>query len=319
MWINLKRLTRSLKKPIARFAETANRISFPGFYGMPISDVMSFFFKGLMNGAITTRASSVAYNFFIAVFPALIFMFTLIPYIPIEGFQTELLNLTKDVMPSEAFKGIKETLDDLIIRKRTDLLSLGFIMALIFSVNGISTLINAFNATYHNFENRSPINKWLISIVLVFIFSILIITATVLIIFSKMGRDYLITNDILKENFTLFSLQIGRWVIIITLLLMAISFLYYFAPAHRHKWKFLSPGSITATLFVILSSLAFSFFVNNFANYNLLFGSLGTIIVLLLWMHINAIVLIIGFELNASISNVRLKKAEKNNDSIKRV
>ncbi len=278
---------------------------------MPFSEVMTFFFRGLMNGAITTRASSVAFNFFIAVFPALIFLFTLIPYIPVEGFQTELLNLTQDVMPSEAFKGIKETLDDLIIRKRTDLLSLGFIMALIFSINGISTLIDAFNATYHSFENRPAVNKWLISVVLVFIFFILVFTATILIIFSKMGRDYLINNDILRENFTLFSLQIGKWMIVITLLLMAISFLYYFAPARREKWKFFTPGSITATLFVILSSLAFSFFVNNFANYNLFYGSLGTIIVLLLWMYINAIVLIIGFELNASISNVRLTKITK--------
>jgi len=308
MGTKTNRQLRIIKIWFLKILSPAYRISLPGFYGMPIADVSSFFVKGLMNGAITTRASSVAFNFFIAVFPALIFFFTLIPHIPVPGFQEELLNLTRDIMPSEAFKGIKETIDDLILRKRADLLSFGFIMALIFSVNGISTLIDAFNATYHSFENRSAINKWVISIFLVFIFSVLVITATILIIFSKMGRDYLINNGILKENLILFSLQIGKWIIVIALLLMAISFLYYLAPARREKWKFFTPGSLTATLFVILSSLAFSYFVNNFANYNLFYGSLGTIIVFLLWMYINAIVLIIGFELNASISNVRLKK-----------
>ncbi|MFC2117625.1 YihY/virulence factor BrkB family protein [Bacteroidota bacterium] len=288
--------------------EPAKRISLPGFEKMPVYDVMYFFVKGIMNGAITTRASSIAFNFFIAVIPAIIFIISLIPYIPVNNFQEELINLTRDLLPSEAFEGVRETFEDLFTRKKPNLLSFGFILALIFSTNGISALIDAFNATSHSFKPRSAINKWLISVVLVFIFSVLIITATLLIIFSGMGRDYLINNNILESNFTLFIIQIGKWLIIIALLLIAISFLYFFAPARKEKWKFLSPGSITATFFVIVTSLAFSYYVSNFGTYNKFYGSLGTVIIVLLWMYLNAIVLIIGFELNASISNVRQKK-----------
>lgn len=296
---------RKFKRRIKIIFKLIGRITLPGFDNTPLFEVMSFFIKGIRNGAITTRASSIAFNFFIAVFPALIFLFTLIPYIPFPNFQTELLNLSKDIIPSGAFEGVLDTIEDLITRKRTDLLSSGFILALIFSTNGISSLIDAFNATYHSVENRRWLNKWLISVALVFIFSILVITATILIIFSGMGIDYLVTNELLQSKFTILLLMIGKWLIVITLFLVAISFLYYFAPARKEKWKFFTPGSITATCFVILTSLIFSFFINNFVSYNKFYGSIWTVIVVLLWMYFNAIALIIGFELNASISNAR--------------
>jgi len=291
-----------------KIVERAKKVTLPGFDRVPLYDVAVFFFKGLMKGSITTRASSIAFNIFLALFPAVIFFFTLIPYIPVEGFQTELLNLFKELLPDNAYKSVIGTLTDIVTIRRGGLLSIGVITALYFSTNGISALIGAFNATYLTFETRSFIAQKLISLVLVLILFILLTIAIVLLIFSQIAIQYLIKADLLELNYTYYLLKAGNWIVIVALFFFAISFLYYFAPAKKTKWRFISAGSTVATLLSILICSGFSFYVNNFGSYNKLYGSIGTLIVLLLWIYFNAIILLIGFELNTSISNAHLKE-----------
>ena len=286
------------------------RITFPGFDGVPIYDVGSFFINGLINGSLTTRASAVAFSFFLAIFPAIIFFFTLIPYVPIDNFQQELLNLLESILPENAFQAFQETLTDIVMKQRGGLLSFGVIAALIFSTNGISSMIDAFNASHHEMETRTWIAQRLISIVLVLILSLLITTAIVLIVFSQTVMTYLVDKNILELNFTFYILSIGKWIIIIALFFFAISFLYYFAPAKKRKWRFISAGSSLATLLTIIVSFLFSFYINNFGQYNKLYGSIGTLLVILLWFYINAIILLTGFELNASIKNASIEKED---------
>lgn len=286
-------------------------ITLPGFDGMPLFDVGSFFISGLMKGSLTTRASSIAFNFFLAVFPAIIFFFTLIPYIPIHNFQGELMSLLKDVLPQNAFSAVSGTLEDIVMKKHHGLLSIGFIAALYFSTNGINAMIGAFNATYLSFETRKWWNQRLISLFLVLILFLLLTLAISLIVFNHFIFDYLVSEGILKTSITYYTILIGRWVVIIGLIFFAVSFLYYFAPAKKTKWRFISAGSTLSTLLIIATSLAFSYYVNHFGQYNKLYGSIGTLIVIMLWLYFNGLALLIGFELNTSINNAHLKKSQK--------
>lgn len=289
-----------------RVIAKAKKITFPGFDGVPLYDVVYFFARGLMEGSLTTRASGIAFSFYLALFPALIFVFTLIPYIPIENFQVELMSLLQSVLPNNAYLTFEETLQDIITNQRGSLLSIGFFAALVFSTNGFNSMIDAFNATKHHIESRSWIAQRLISFVLVIIIFTLTLTSVSLIVASQWATNILVEHEILKSNFTIIMLFTGKWIIILALFFFSISFLYYLAPAKKDKFRFISAGSTLATLLTILISLGFSYYINNFGRYNALYGSIGTILVILMWLYLNSITLLIGYELNASIKNAKL-------------
>lgn len=284
------------------------KITLPGFDKVPVYDVAVFFKRSLLDGALSVRASSVAFSFFLALFPAIIFLFTLIPYIPIDNFQEELLKLLQNFLPNNAYKTIQSTVEDIAMHKRGSLLSFGFIAALIFSTNGIAAMISAFNATVLTFESRTWIWQRIISVFLVLILTLLITISIGLLVSSQKLFDFILAHDWMEKNLLFYLLQIGHWFIIVSLFFFAISFLYFLAPAKKTKWRFISPGGTLATILMVITSLGFSYYINNFGQYNKLYGSLGTLIVVLLWLYFNSFVLIIGFELNASISNASLKK-----------
>jgi membrane protein len=292
---------------VEKTKEKAKSVSLPGFYKRSIYEVVKFFIDGVKKGSLTTRASAVAFNFVLALFPGIIFLFTLIPYIPIQNFQTELLQMFENTIPHNAYNFLETTLKSIVLEKNWGLLSFGALFSLFFAMNGVHSLIEAFNATYHDIETRSWITQRLISVGLVFIMFTLITIATILIISSRAVLDMLVQNNIMEVGVTYYLILIGKWFIIILFHLLAISFLYYLAPAKKRHWRFVSPGSIMATFLSIIASLIFSFIINNFGQFNKLYGSIGTLMVTLLWTYFNSLALIIGFELNASISNVQLK------------
>jgi membrane protein len=282
-------------------------IRVPGFDGVPLFEVTKFFAKGMVKGGITTRASSLAFNFFLALFPAIIFFFTLIPYIPIPNFQEELLTLIQDILPDDAFEVARTTIEDIVIEQRGGLLSITFVFTLLFATNGIDSMIDGFNRTYHTIESRSWLRQRWVAFNLTIILVMLFIIAIVLIIFSELVLNYLMRHGIIKDYFVYYLLLGGKWIILTTLFLVTISFSYYYAPAKKKTFRFISAGSSLSTALCLLTSLGFTFYVNNFGQYNKLYGSLGTLIVILLWIYFNSLVLIIGFELNASIERARNK------------
>lgn len=284
------------------------RASFPGFDKVPIAEVIAFFINGLKNGALATRASAIAYNFFLAFFPALLVLITLIPYFPIDNLQEVLMTTLKEVMPMNVYHTVKDTIEEILMTKRTDLLSFGFLAALLFATNGISALIRAFNASYHEVETRRWIDQQLVGIGLVLIFCILVATSLTLIIFSGSVLEFLENREILTNKTLLLILNNGKWVIIILFLFLGLSFLYYLAPAKRAKYRFISPGATLGTIIMVLTSLILSALINNFGQYNKLYGSIGTMIAFLIWTYYNSLVLLIGFELNVSIKNARLQR-----------
>jgi membrane protein len=295
--------------PIDFLVKASKRIILPGFEGLSVYEVAHFFIEGLTEGTLTMRASAVSFNFFLTIFPSIIFIFTLIPYIPIDNFQEQLLDLMKNFMPHNAYGATEETIQDIITNQRGGLLSIGFLSALYFSTNGFNALITAFNNTYHQVESRTAFQQRLISILLVFISILLITTAIALILISE-----IILNGIFADGgFAFYLIQIGRWVIVFALFYFLIAFTYYLAPSAKVRWKFASAGSMFATVLSIITSLGFAYYVNNFGNYNKLYGSIGTLIVILLWLYFNSLVLLVGFDLNASIHKAKHDKHSRTN------
>ncbi len=299
--IRHSRLVTSLK----RFS---SRLVLPGFDGMPLYDVAEFFVKGLRKGSLSMRAAAFSYNFFLALFPAIIFFFTIIPYIPVQGFQDSLLELMKNFIPKKAYDAVEETLFDIVKRPRGGLLSVGFIMALYFSTNGIHSLIEAFNQTHHSIETRNWMLIRLISILLVIIISTLLVMAIVLITIGPVVIDFLAAKNIITDNFVYYLIFIGKWLITLAMLFFAFSFLYYLAPARKSRYRFVSAGSTLATLLTAASSVGFNYYVNNLSRYNSLYGSIGTLIIVMIWIYFNAMIVLIGFELNVSIQNVKKRR-----------
>ena len=296
------KLSKKLISIWERILVKAKRITLPGLDGMALYDVMVFFWRSIVDGALSTRASAIAFSFFVALFPAIIFLFTLIPYIPIDNFQNELFLLIKDMVPENAFKAIEETVLDILTRQRGDLLSLGFFMALIFSTNGFASMMTAFDASLHSFERRTWIGQRLIALLLLAIMSILLTLAIALITYGQSFINYLVVNDILKDHFTFYVLSIGKWIVILFLFFMAISFLFYLAPAKKTKWRFISAGGTLSTVLSVVTFLGFTYYINRFGQYNKLYGSIGTLLVIMLLMYLMSMILLVGFELNASIN-----------------
>lgn len=279
----------------------SKKIVLPGFDRLPLYNVLAFFIRGIQQGYIANRASAISFSFFIAVFPFLIFLFSIIPFIPISNFQQALLSLIREFMPDMVWASVQETITDVITRPRSGVLLFNFALALYFSTKGMKSLIEAFNNTYHEIESRKPAKQYLVSLVLVIIISILLIIAIGLMTFGFTILKLILPDMIVNAHFFIILLQLLRWLIILAALFLAISFMYYLAPSRSDRFRFISAGSTFSTLLIVLTTQGFNFYVNNFSRYNALYGSIGTLLVIMLWMYANSFVLLMGFELNASI------------------
>jgi membrane protein len=281
--------------------EKIKNLVLPGFDGIPIREVFEFVIRGFRKGVLVTRASSIAFNLLMAILPATIFLFTLIPFIPIPNFQQELIKLFESIFPANAYFLMENTIIDIVTIKSGGLLLVMFFATIIFSTNGIHAVLNAFVVTAHSFKPRSWVNQRKVSVLLLLIGLLMIAAAGMLIIFGKSAVNRLVELEILEKSLVISILIFLKWIVVILLLFVAISFLYYFAPAKRHDFRFITPGSTMATILFIITSLGFSAYVNSFGQYNKLYGWIGTLMVILVWLYLNSIALLIGFELNLSI------------------
>ena len=274
----------------------------PGFDGAPLELVAKLIVKGLFGrGVLVTRASSIAFNMLMALLPATIFLFTLIPFIPIPNFQTELVRLFENIFPEAAYSLLETTIVDVITNRSGTLLVLMFLATIIFSTNGIHALIHAFNVSVHGFESRSWLQQRKIAVFLLIFILVMFYASSALIILSRSVVGRLVELGVLELNLVYYVIMVFKWILIVAMLFFAIATMYYLVPARKKDFRYISPGSIVATSLFIITSLAFSAYVNNFGQYNKLYGSIGTLIIILIWLYLNSVALLLGFELNVSI------------------
>ena len=314
--MDVKKIIDKGKDLLDKLIEPTKHHTLPGFGNLSIFEVGSFFVRGMTNGTMGIRAAAIAFNFFLAVFPALLFLSTLIPYIPIDNFQEELMTLLAQLIPSNTFETIEETITDIVMSPRSGLLSIGCITTIIIVSNGISAVIKAFNSSINASETRSFIMLRVASLIMLVLIGLLLTTAIGLLIFGRTLLAYLQAKHIIYGMFSTVMFYIGQWLIILVLCTISVSIVYYFAPAKRTHMGFISTGSVLATALLLLTSAGFGYYLSNFSNYNALYGSIGTLIAILVWLNLNATILILGFELNLSIQAAHEEKDKKQWDMI---
>lgn len=274
----------------------------PGFSPLPIYTVATFFFKEIGKETLVNKASSLAYNFMLAIFPAIIFLFTLIPYIPKRiGFQEQLMSLLALILPDNAFIAFESTINEIVNIQNGSLLSIGFLMSLFFATNGVHKLMVAFNKSSLIVETRTWLKQRLVAIILTVIIAFSVIICIAAMAMSEILLTYLKEELHYEGNLTYYAILLTRWTLLATLYFVTVSILYRYGPAHAKKWKFFSAGSWLATILAFFTIWGFSFYINNFNSYNKLYGSIGTLIVVMIWLYLNSLILLVGFELNASV------------------
>ncbi|CAM1339659.1 YihY/virulence factor BrkB family protein [Tenacibaculum aestuarii] len=284
------------------------KIKIPGLEGMSLYDVLEMYVIGIVKGALTTRAGGIAFSFFMAIFPFLLFILTLIPYIPIEGFQEGLLSLMQEALPPKTFEAVDLVIKDIINNQYGGLLSFGFFASIFLMTNGVNAIFGGFEYSYHVKEMRSVFKAYIISLGVSLLMSFFLIVTVTLIIFYQIALTrihkfgWLNTGDL-----DLF--YYGRGFLFLVMIFTIVSLLFRYGTKQGKDVKFFSPGAILTTVVSMFTFYLFGIYVVKFAQYNQLYGSIGTLLILMLFVWLNAIILLLGFELNATI--YRLKRKNK--------
>lgn len=251
---------------------------------------------------IDQRASAVAYSLTLALFPAIIFLFTLIPYIPIKDLDQLIMEMLRENIPRGIYNDADQTIMDIISRPRKGVLSFGFIFAMIASTNGMMSLMRSFDMVYQDHETRGFLKIRGVAILLTLLLVVVLFLSVVLLIVGDAVMNLLGEWHIIKDNWLIALLNITRYLVSFGALMLTISIVYRFAPSHGRQNNFVNVGSIVASVLILTATYGFSFYLSRFSSYNKLYGSIGTMIALMIWLYLLAFVIILGFEINASIA-----------------
>jgi len=296
------------KNPIYRYVMIGYyKIPFPFFKDIKFADVTRFFIDKLGKEHVSIKGAAIAFNVFLSVFPAFIFLFTMIPYLPIPDAEEYIMHFFQTMMPENAYFTINETLQDIIGTKRGSLLSIGFITALYFASSSVSVLIDIFNEDVR----ISFIKGKLRAIIMTLLLGALFILYLVLLVLGQATIEFILEFLHIYDNFIATILILVQWIFMFALIFVSYIIMYYFGEFKKHKLKYIIPGAILATLLTTLTSLGYAFYVNNFGNYNKLYGSLGALVITMLWLNYNAMIVIICHEFNNSLRSTSPLEVEE--------
>ncbi|WP_242118050.1 YihY/virulence factor BrkB family protein [Aestuariivivens sediminicola] len=286
------------------------RIKLPGLEGLSFYDLLELYITGIVKGALTTRASAIAFNFFTALFPFLLFIIILIPEIPVDNFQTEFMTFLESFLPPSTsdffFENIFRNIEN---SKRGGLLSSVFVLSIALMANGVSAIFSGFENSYHEQLTRSVFKQYLYALGIALILAfLLIITIVVLGYFQiyvvKEFVDVLNTRGYIDSD-SVFWFEVAKYVFFIIMIYIATATLYYFGTKEGRQSRFFSIGALFTTLLILLTSYLFGIYIENFGQYNKLYGSIGALLILLFYLWLNSNILLLGYELNASLNKLR--------------
>jgi membrane protein len=290
------------------FVNKSRKMVLPGFQGLPLYKVAKFFFSQVKKVGLNDRARSISFSFITAIPAATIFICTLIPYLPVsQQIEKQLLLVTHDITPNQnTFLLVKQFLSDFLDKPRVGLLSFGFILALFYSSNAMLGIMRSFDKSLvYNTRRNMLQSRWMAMKLTLLVLFIVIGSVLMLVTQAELMRSFLKWMHITSHTAKWWLFRTVRWIIIIPLFYFAIACIYKYGPAVHKRWKLFSPGCLLATCLTILTTLLFSYWVNRFGNYNKVYGSIGTIMILMVLIYFNSLVLLIGYELNVSIHHVK--------------
>lgn len=282
--------------------------TFPGFRGMPFYDVLVYFVRGFTKGWLSDRAAAVAYWVFMALFPAVMVLFTFIPYMPLEGVEETIVGFIEQMVPHNIAGKVIDTIDEIMSHQHGTLMSIGIIMAFYFSSGAIRAFFRGFAMGVNNTGKLSMVRMYGGGLLTTMIIGSLLIVSISLIIIGNNILPWFFNQIHFYNNFVITLINIGRWLLTVFALLIGVAVLYYFGnPNKDRKFRLFTPGTIMFTLLFIIGTIGFNYYISNFSNYNALYGSIGGVIIFLLWIYVNCTIVMIGYELDASIFQAEMK------------
>ena len=273
----------------------------PGFHGRPLYDVLRYFIQGFTRGYLLDRAAAVAFNVFLAIFPSIMVLFTLLPYLPLHDLQVVLVNTIVEFLPATVADKVVNTLTEIISLQHNGLLSLGVIMAFYFSSGATRAFIRGFDMGVNHVGEMKGIKIHLNGLLVTLLIGALIIISLCAIIIGNDVLPWIFTKIHFYNRFVIVLLNFGQWLLTVFSLLASVAILYHYGNSRKEKFKLFTPGSIVFAAMFIVGTLGFNYYIVNFSRYNALYGSIGVLIIFLLWLYVNCIIILIGNELNVSI------------------
>jgi membrane protein len=289
-------------RDLVRFSK---QIKLPGMGGFSLYNLLDVYGTGILNGTFSFRASSIAYSFFLALFPFLLFLLNLIPYIPIDGFQTRFLIFMEALLPAQTTEFFYPIIADIAVNPRAGLISFVFFLSIFLSANGVNTIFSAFEHSFHVTINRSFFRQYLVAIIVSIFLALLLLTSVGVILYG----EYII-NDLQSRAYIdndVFWISFFQFIVFVIMIYGVIATLYYFGTKEGKESRFFSVGATTTAVLFIVTTYLFGVYINNFSNYNELYGSIGALLILMFYIWINANLLLLGFELNVSIRRLKDK------------
>ncbi|WKL43620.1 YihY/virulence factor BrkB family protein [Flavobacterium sp. ZE23DGlu08] len=289
--------------PIVRnLVNVLKKIELPWLQGLSLYDLLELYGLGIVESALTYHASAIAFSFFMALFPFALFILNLIPYIPIEGFQDDFLLFVKEGVPPNTYDAIYKIINDILNNSHSGLVSYGFLLSILLMANGLNGILGGFELSRHVLIKRGFIRQYLVALGMSLLLSfLLIVTVATIVVF-----EVFIQKTILSDQIAL--IVLGRYAFVILMILGTTSILFKFGTKHDKNRAFISIGSVFTTILILLDSYAFGIWVIKFSKYNELYGSIGTLLILMFYIWINCMILLLGFELNATVNKLKAKK-----------
>ena len=299
-----KEIEESLEKiPIVNWLVLfLKKVKIPGLEGMSLYDILEMYILGIVKGALTSRAGGIAFSFFMALFPFLLFILTLIPYVPIEGFQSDFIHSIESLLPPNTSESVTSVIKDIANNRYSGLLSFGFIASIFLMTNGVNAILGGFEYSYHITEMRNVIKQYFVSMGMSILLSLILLIIVAFNVYFELIVSDLKLSGWLEDD--VYLIQLGRILMLVILVFSSVLFLYRYGTKRNTGYVYI-PGAILTTSLTIVMFQLFAIYVLKFATYNELYGSIGTLLILMLFVWINSIILLLGFELNASINRLK--------------
>jgi len=291
------------------------KVKLPGLEGLSIYDLLEMYIVGIINGALTSRAGAVAFSFFMAIFPTLLFFLNLLPYVPIEDFQANFIDTITSFLPNESGNFLNEIIVDIVKNKRGGLLSSTFLLSIFLMANGVNAIFGGFENSYYIQTKRNFFKQYVYALSVGLLLALLLIFTIIVLGYVELYIPYLSefagkTTGLRVASGEEFGITIAKFSFLVAMVYIGTAILYYFGTHQGRKAKFFSPGVLLTTVLIVLTSYLFGIYIANFSQYNELYGSIGALLILMMYIWLNSNILLLGFELNASLNMLKKKKPQ---------
>ncbi|NQY05802.1 MAG: YihY/virulence factor BrkB family protein [Flavobacteriaceae bacterium] len=294
--------------------DLGKKIILPGLEGLSLHDVLEMYIRGIVKGALTTRASAISYSFFMSLFPFLLFVFNLLPYfeeIGLINYREDFLPFLESVFPPNTLDAFEETTQNIFKKKNGGLLSTSFILSMFLIANGVNALFNGFRNSIHTRLTRHFVKQYFVAFGVGLLLALFLFLTVIAIPLTEI---YIVQNlkDFGHIDTDLGGIIVAKYVIFTVMFYTTIATFYYFGTPGKKSSRYFTPGANLSTILFLLTTYLFGIYVNNFAQYNELYGSIGAILILMLYIWLNSNILLLGFELNASLKILKIKNTQNN-------